>query len=194
MNKSKAIGKGDDSVKLFLQRALQGEETHGFDHDSLYYVRGHYYLFEYLKCESDRVTPHTSHPRYYPYNWKKFYSLWQSARCLQGYLLLVNYSERPGDSNQVKVMYVKGFDYAALEQYLAEQDAGRRYGGRCEYLLTDEYKLTFGQFSAYLRRLNSMAELPPEEEKVVPERVGACVMTSRRPRVVGGPLLPGSGI
>lgn len=193
MNQSKAIGKGDDSVKLFLQRALQGEETHGFDHDSLYYVQGRYYLFEYLKCESSKVTPHTSHPRYYPYNWKKFYVLWQSAQRLQGYLLLVNYSDRASDSDQVKVMYVKGFDYAALEQYLAEQEAGRGYT-RCEYLVMEEFKLTFGQFSAYLRRLNRMAELPPEEGQDVPDRVRAYLMPSVRKRIVRGPVLPGAGI
>ena len=44
---SKAIGKADDSSKLFIQKALAGVDTHGFDLDSVYCIQGEYYVFEY---------------------------------------------------------------------------------------------------------------------------------------------------
>lgn len=169
MNQSKAIGKSDDSAKLFIQKALRGNETHGFDHDSVYCVAGKYYLFEYLKCESNRVTPHTSNPKYYPYNWKKFYSLWQTAQRLCAYLLLVNYSDRLSDQNLVKLMYVKNFDYDSLDKYLERAENGFR--GAWEYMVMDEYKLTFDQFSNYLCRLNSLATLPVVENGDLPKRI-----------------------
>lgn len=174
MNDSKVIGKGDDSAKLFIQKGLAGEVTHGFDLDSVYYVQGKYYLFEYLKCESDRVSPHTSNPKYYPCNWKKFYSLWQSAKRLNAYLLLVNYSDRIQDSKQVKVMYVKDFNYNALEEYLIRAKNGNR-SGQCEYLVLEEYKISSDQYSEYLCRLNSLASLPSEEQKKLPKHLLAYV-------------------
>ncbi len=170
MPESKVIGKGDDSAKLFIQKSLAGNETHGFDHDSVYYVQGHYYLFEYLKCDSKKVTPHTSNPRYYPYNWKKFYSLWQTAQRLKAYLLLINYSDREADQNLVKVMHVKDFNYTALDSYLEKCEKGL-WGGQCDYLVMDEYKISFDEFSKYLCKINSYASLPEEENTRVPQRI-----------------------
>lgn len=189
LNESKAIGKSDDSAKLFIQKALKGSDTHGFDHDSVYYVHGKYYLFEYLKCESNRVSPHTSNPKYYPYNWKKFYSLWQTARRLNAYLLLINYSDRPADSNQVKVMYVKDFDYTALEKYL-ERAERSGWGGQCEYLIMDEYKITFDQYSEYLCKINALASLPNDEVDKLPQRLLAYVNKMANVGLVKQPILP----
>lgn len=189
MNESKAIGKSDDSAKLFIQKSLKGTNTHGFDHDSVYYVQGKYYLFEYLKCESDRVSPHTSNPKYYPYNWKKFYSLWQTARKLDAYLLLINYSDRQSDSNQVKVMYVKDFDYHALEKYLERSESGG-WKGQCEYLVMEEYKITFEQYSQYLCKINSLASLPEEGEDTLPARILAYINQTAKNGMVKHPILP----
>lgn len=189
MNESKAIGKSDDSAKLFIQKSLKGSATHGFDHDSIYYVQGKYYLFEYLKCESEKVSPYTSNPKYYPYNWKKFYSLWQTACRLDAYLFLINYSDRERDSNEVKVMYVKSFDYEALDKYLEAIDQGDR-GGRCEYLIMEEYKITFDKYSKYLRYINGLASLPSDNK--LPQRVLDHVSMSKKVNAVliEHPILP----
>lgn len=189
MNDSKAIGKSDDSAKLFIQKALAGEDTHGFDHDSIYYVQGKYYLFEYLKCESNKVTPHTSNPKYYPYNWKKFYSLWQTAQRLQAYLLLVNYSDRPQDSNLVKVMHIKDFNYNAIDEYLIRTENGG-WGGQCDYLIMDEYKLTFDQYSQYLCKLNSLASLPSDDNKALPKHLLKYVQMLSNQINIKQPILP----
>jgi hypothetical protein len=174
---------------LFIQKSLKGSDTHGFDHDSVYYVQGKYYLFEYLKCESDKVSPHTSNPKYYPYNWKKFWSLWQTAKRLNAYLLLINYSDRKRDSNQVKVMYVKDFDYEALEKYL-ERSACGGWRDHCEYLVMDEYKITFEQYSEYLCKINSLASLPSNENDRLQQRIMAYVSKMSEASMIKQPILP----
>ena len=189
VNVSKAIGKGDDSAKLFIKKALKSSETHGFDHDSVYYVQGKYYLFEYLKCESDTVSPHTSNPKYYPYNWKKFYSLWKTACKLNACLLLVNYSDRLKDCNQVKVMYVKGFQYDAIEAYLEKTERGEK-GIHCEYLDMEEFKISFDEYSDYLCKINALASLPHDEHEKLPERMLACINDMTKTRTVKHPILP----
>lgn len=185
---SKAIGKADDSSKLFIQKALAGVDTHGFDLDSVYCIQGEYYVFEYLKCESDKVSPHTSNPKYYPYNWKKFYSLWQTAQRMGAYLFLVNYSDRPKDSDQVKVMYVKKFDYEELEKYL-ERSKNGGWGGQSSYLEMDQYMLTFREFSDYLKKINAMATLPVEKNTLLPKRVAAAIQP-KNVTAVNHPVLP----
>ena len=184
-NQSKILGKGDDSAKIFIKKSLGKYDTHGFDHDSIYYVQGKYYLFEYLKCDNSHMTPHTSHPRYYPNNWRKFYSLWQTSKRLGAYLLLVNYSLRPEDENLVKVMYVKNFDYQKLDKYLDSNEK------KCDYLIMDEYKLSFDEFSKYLIALNTLASLPKAENEELPSHIMRYIRTLERPDIKKRhPLLP----
>ena len=45
---SKPIKKTDDESKRFIIDCLGGENTHGFDVDSVYYYKGCWCLFEYL--------------------------------------------------------------------------------------------------------------------------------------------------
>ena len=85
---SKPIQKTDDASKEFIMELLEGNETHGIDIDSLYYTDDGWVVIEFLKC--DTVDPHKSHPNRYPFNWKKFVTLFELAKKLEGKLILVN--------------------------------------------------------------------------------------------------------
>ena len=77
--KSKPIGKIDEASKEFIMELLGEEETHGIDIDSIYYIRGKgWIIFEFLKC--DTVDPYESHPNRYPFNWKKFATLFELSK------------------------------------------------------------------------------------------------------------------
>ena len=139
---------------------LNGDNTHGYDHDKQYYIDGQYYLIEFLNC--DTISPYGSDPKNYPKNWRKFYSLWQSALALDAVLILVNYSSldkkdtysKLSWKDQIKIMVVTGFDYKALNDYLEKND----YKAHCQYLKGTSYKMTFDQFTAYLKKLNHRSE------------------------------------
>ena len=153
---SKPINKIDDGSKKFIIDCLQGDCTHGFDVDSIYFNEGRWYIFEYLKCENPRMTPHTSDPKYYAYNWKKFYSLYQLAKRLNGRLFLVNYSTRATDGDKVKIMEVIDFDY----QKALDFEKPPRKTGPYEYMTIRDYLLSRDEYSVWLRRLNKTATLP----------------------------------
>ena len=152
---SKPIQKTDDESKQFIIDSLQGDVTHGFDVDSLYCVNDNWFVFEYLKCDSKVVTPHTSSPFLYPWNWKKFYSLFKLSQQLNGRFFLVNYSTRDKDRDEVKVMEVLSLDREKVEKHCAE---GKK--GKCEYMTMKEYRMTRTSFSDWLRGLNAKATLP----------------------------------
>ncbi|ECO3446594.1 hypothetical protein FX743_09045 [Campylobacter coli] len=167
MQNSKPIGKSDDSSKEFIIRCLGGDKTYGFDIDSVYVyqnsINSKYYIFEYLKCDSIYVTPHTSDPNKYPYNWKKFHSLFQLTKKLGGTLILVNYSngydsqmkELPNKEiyeNQVKMLFVEDIDYNAIKQYELSYPKPKYLN----YLKYSDVKfLTLDEFSNILRQINS---------------------------------------
>lgn len=155
--KSKPIKKTDDESKQFIIDCLKTDPTRGFDVDSLYFHKNKWIIFEYLKCENDHVTPHTSNPKFYPRNWKKFRCLYSLAKQLDGDLYLVNYSTRDADKDQVRVMKVLSFDYAKIKKYNATYSRGH-----CEYMKLRTWEMTLEQFSKHLRRLNAGATLPPE--------------------------------
>lgn len=155
---SKSIKKVDDESKQFIIDCLNGDLTHGFDLDSIYYFENTWHIFEYLKCESDHMTPHTSNPKYYPYNWRKFYNLYVLSRQLNGVLWLVNYSTRESDGDLVCLMKVVGFDYDKIRDY---EDSDEK-PPRLEYMTLETTKMTRDQFSQALRRMNRRATLPPE--------------------------------
>lgn len=90
--KSKPIGKVDDAAKQLIIEVLGGAITGGFDIDSIYCIKDHYYVIEFLKCET--VRPFASHPnRYWFKNKQKFISLWNVTQRLKGTLYLVNYED-----------------------------------------------------------------------------------------------------
>lgn len=167
MQNSKPLGKSDDSSKEFIIQCLGGDKTYGFDIDSVYIYQNNtnnkYYIFEYLKCDSVHVTPYTSDPSKYPYNWRKFHSLFQLTKKLGGTLILVNYSngydsqmkELPNKEiykNQVKMLFVKDIDYKAIKQYESSHPKPKHLN----YLIYSNIKLlTLEEFSNILRRVNN---------------------------------------
>ncbi|MBK1963553.1 hypothetical protein [Campylobacter novaezeelandiae] len=174
MQYSKTIKKSDDSSKEFIIQCLKGDKTYGFDIDSIYIYHNinddKYYIFEYLKCESVKVSPHQSEPKYYPYNWRKFHSLFQLAKKLNGVLILVNYSdgykqekingqiqviELPNKDrykNEVRLLYVDNINYKLLQQYESSQNKPL-YLDYISY--SKDEKLTLEEFSTRLRKFNT---------------------------------------
>lgn len=158
INKSKPISKIDDASKQMQIDSLKGDQGHGFDIDTMYFVDGQWYVFEYLKCESEFVTPFTSEPSRYPWNWKKFHSLFQVAKQLNGKLILVNYSTRERDRDQVKVMIVKNIKYDVLKEFVDQAKIKRHL----DYLEYDKvYNFSFEEYSKWLRELNAKSDIFP---------------------------------
>jgi len=96
-NYSKAIKHGDDSSKELIIEALGGNNTYGFDVDSIYYFEAEkkWVVIEFLKCDHKKVRPSTSHPsRYWNKNWRKFASLWRLVESLDAKFYLVNYEDQ----------------------------------------------------------------------------------------------------
>jgi hypothetical protein len=94
---SKPISKADDSAKELIIEALGGENTYGFDVDSIYYFENEdkWVVIEFLKCDHKNVRPSTSHPsRYWKMNWRKFASLWRIVGMLDAEFYLVNYEDQ----------------------------------------------------------------------------------------------------
>ncbi|MCM1441558.1 MAG: hypothetical protein NC131_20475 [Roseburia sp.] len=159
-NSSKPISKIDDASKQMQIDALKGDQGHGFDIDTIYYVEGVWYVFEYLKCENEYVSPYSSDPARYPWNWRKFHSLFQITKQLNGKLILVNYSTRDKDKDEVKVMIVKNVKYDLLRNYIENSDG--RIIKYLEYIEYEQvYKFSFSEYSDWLRRLNSNSEIFP---------------------------------
>ncbi len=157
-NTSKPISKIDEDSKQMQIDALKGDQGHGFDIDTIYRVESVWCVFEYLKCDSEYASPYTSDPARYPKNWKKFHSLFQIAKQLNGKLILVNYSTRAKDKNEVKVMIVKDINYDLIRDYI-------KSNGTIKYLKYIEYeqiyKFSFDEYSDWLRQLNAKSEIFP---------------------------------
>ncbi|MDE6001564.1 MAG: hypothetical protein K2G96_04525, partial [Clostridia bacterium] len=135
-NTSKPISKTDDASKQMQMDALKGDYGHGIDIDTIYYVEGAWCVFEYLKCDNNDNTPYSSDPAKYPKNWRKFHSLFQIAKQLNGKLILVNYSTRDKDKNEVKVMFVKNINYDLIRNYIKSK-------GAIKYLKYIEYEQVY---------------------------------------------------
>ena len=153
---SKTIKKTDESAKKFIMSLLDGDETHGFDVDSIYFADNKWIVIELLKCDSKFVNPHTSHPNRYPWNWKKFVCLYELSKKLEGVLWLVNYSFKESDKNLVGVLVVESIDYCKLKQYIDNGCVERNL----DYLKTKEFKYTLEEFKKIFRDLNRKATLP----------------------------------
>lgn len=164
---SKQIFKGDDSSKEFIIKCLKNDETHGFDIDSIYFYEGKYLIFEYLKDNNLKLSPHQSDPKYYPYNWKKFYSLFQITKKLNATLYLVNYSNGFGQGGekqpenfkeQVRLFEVIDVDIEKLEREYLNLPLGKR-PKHCEYIKSKTKELTFEEYSLWLREINKKSRL-----------------------------------
>lgn len=109
---SKALGSvaPQDEIKQMIVEALKGDQTRGFDIDSMYWHEGKPpVILEFLKCDS--VPPHKSHPKYYwnpeppkKNNWRKFSTLWKVAQALNAKFYLVNWSPKNGDVTIFEVL------------------------------------------------------------------------------------------
>lgn len=157
---SKQISKVDDDSKQMQIDCLKGDAGHGFDIDTIYFIENQWHVFEYLKCESDFVSPHTSDPNKYPKNWKKFHSLFQIASKLNGCLILVNYSIREKDRNEVKVMKVKSLNYNLIQEY-EKLDISKKPKNLNYIEYEWERKMTLDEYSDWLRQMNKKSKVHP---------------------------------
>jgi len=153
--KSKPIGKIDEASKEFIMELLGNEETHGIDIDCIYYIKGKgWIIFEFLKC--DTVDPYESHPNRYPFNWKKFATLFKLSKKLEGELILVNYSKKDRWKDNIKVLYVKDVNIDKVKRDLS---SGLKYS---EYIKTEEEKMNLSEFREWFINLNREAGYPWE--------------------------------
>lgn len=153
--KSKPIGKIDEASKEFIIELLEGEETHGIDIDSIYYTKKDgWIIFEFLKC--DTVDPHESHPNRYPFNWKKFATLFELSEKLEGKLILVNYSRDDRWKDNIKLFIVKNVN---IEKVLKDLKSGLKYS---EYIEAEEQRMSLSEFREWFKNLNRNAGYPWE--------------------------------
>ena len=88
----------------------------------------------------------------------KFHSLYQVAKKLNGKLILVNYSTREKDRNEVKVMFVKNINYEMIKEYIKSNGVKKRL----DYIEYDQVlKFTFEEYSTWLRELNKKSDIFP---------------------------------
>ncbi len=89
----KVIEKVDDGGKALIKDLLGDNPTRGFDLDSVYCINNQYYVIELLFCDvTKNPWPRDSHPsRYFIDDKRKFLSLWEITKRLDGRLILINY-------------------------------------------------------------------------------------------------------
>jgi len=154
-DKSKMIRKTNEASKEFIMSLLEGSETHGIDVDCVYFTKNGWIIFEFLKC--DTVDPYDSHPNRYPFNWRKFATLFELSKKLKGRLYLVNYSYLEKWKNHIKIIYVKMIYYDKVRD--ASWEDLRHY---IPYLETEDIKMTLEDFKEKFNKLNSEAIGPWE--------------------------------
>ena len=155
LKKSKPIGKTDEASKEFIIELLEGEETHGIDIDSIYYIKeGGWIIFEFLKC--DTVDPYESHPNRYPFNWKKFATLFELSKKLEGKLILVNYSKDNKWKDNIKLLIVKNVN---IRKVLTDLSSGLKYS---KYIEAEEKRMSLSEFRKWFINLNRKAGYPWE--------------------------------
>lgn len=116
----------DNSGLDITIKALNGNPTAGFDFDM--YEPTENIVIEFLKRENPQITNLTAHPVRYPWNFKKFVSLWSATQRLKGTLYLVNYSD--DFSETISVIEVFGMnDYGSIES-----DIGYKFTDRQDLL------------------------------------------------------------
>ena len=158
---SKPLKNTDESSKALIIECLGGDNTCGFDIDSIYYVEidAKWIVIEFLKCDAKKVRPRDSHPKRYWYNWRKFASLWRLVTKLEGTLFLVNYEDLSHAEDQGRlerefhVIRVDGMEPTAV-------------GG-----ITKESCKTFdfAGFQIWFRKLNARANESIDVPQVTPQ-------------------------
>jgi hypothetical protein len=114
---SKQILLRTDPTRARLQDLLDGDETHGFDVDCLYSTTEGYTLVEFWKAE--KIPAYNSNPKFYPPNWKKFYSLAWVATLLRVSFYIVNYDEDRDTAGLLRVKRVRnGSNITQLKDYI----------------------------------------------------------------------------
>lgn len=92
---TKRLSKVDTPEKMMVSRSIP-EGICGLDGDLIFNSWTGPVLIEFLRCQSQKADPYTSHPRrYWDKNWRKFVSLWRIARDLKARFFLVNYETDP---------------------------------------------------------------------------------------------------
>lgn len=116
----------DNSGLDITIKALNGNSTAGFDFDM--YEPSENIVIEFLKRENLQVTNLTAHPVRYPWNFKKFVSLWSATQRLSGTLYLVNYSDDYKEN--ISVIEVVGMNtYGSIQS-----DVGYKFSDRQDLL------------------------------------------------------------
>lgn len=160
-NMSKKIFKTEeDTCKKFSAECLKGDPIHAVDIDTIYCVDGIWYVFEYLKCDSEYVNPYTSDPSKYAFNWKKFYTLWLLAKHLNGKLFLINYADKEEYKDMVRVMKVKSLDYNILKSFGKMSYQELRNFRKPYIIYEEEMNMTKEEYSDWLRKINAKAQIP----------------------------------
>lgn len=155
-NFSKPIRNTDDETKKLIIEALEGQNTYGFDVDSMFYIesKGLWVVIEFLKTNHKNVRPSDSHPnRYWRKNWRKFVTLWKLVESLgNAELYLVNYEDETHAQSQgrsdrefriIKVVNVIPGENGWLEE---DEDFGKRYK-----------QITFEEFKKWYQSFNERA-------------------------------------
>lgn len=153
---SKALKNTDEASKALIIECLGGDNTYGFDVDSIYYMEidDKWIVFEFLKCDHVKVRPSGSHPSRYWYNWRKFASLWKLVTKLEGVLYLVNYEDQTHASSQGR----KEREFHVIR--VDEMDATEKGGITKEAVKT----YSFAEFKDWFRKLNARAGLKKEKD------------------------------
>ncbi|RMD62699.1 hypothetical protein D6833_06545 [Candidatus Parcubacteria bacterium] len=153
---SKPIRNTDDEAKKLIIEALEGQNTYGFDIDSMFYIKSEdrWVVIEFLKTNHKFVRPSTSHPnRYWHKNWRKFVTLWRLVEALgNAELYLVNYEDETHALSQgrsdrefriIKVVNVIPGEKGRLEEDEAFKE---RYA-----------RISFEEFKRWYQSLNERA-------------------------------------
>jgi hypothetical protein len=153
-DESKKISKADESSKLFIMDMLGSEHTHGIDIDSIYFIKEKKWLmFEFLK--SDKKDPFDCGPNLYPWNWKKFVTLFEISKRLDAYLWLVNYSLEDAWKNNIKLQKVSKIDYDLLKKAL---NSYRGYlKGYLPYVISTDTTMDLVAFKKLFNDINNSA-------------------------------------
>lgn len=157
-NQSKKIIKADESSKLFIMELLGNNVTHGIDVDSLYYTRDDKWLvLEFCKC--DTVDPYDSHPNRYAFNWKKFVSLFELNKKLEGEFWVINYSKKEEWKNHIKIIKVSGIRYEIIKEAIK---LGKPKF--LDYLDAEEERMELNKFKELFNEINKSSKGPWGQE------------------------------
>lgn len=140
---------------FFIKELLEDYNTYGMDIDCIYYdkVKKRYIIIEFLHCDSKH--PFESHPHYYPFNYKKFCSLWEIAKELGAELWLVNFSVLDEYKDNVRLLKINGIDYNKVDYYKNQKIKPKRL----DYLnIFSDTKMSFDEFKKIFRQLNFNAK------------------------------------